>query len=264
VDLELNGRTAIVVASSRGIGKATALKLAQEGANVVMCARNGEELEAAAEEVAAVAGAERVLAVPTDVASLEDIQSLVARAVERFGGVEILVCSTGGPRPLNFMDISDEEWQRVIGSVLLSAIRLAREVVPHMQAAGWGRIVFITSTAAKQPLGNLVLSNATRPGIHGVAKTLATELGGSGITVNCVLPGIVRGERSEQIIDFRSEQQGRPAEEILEEVQEEIALRRRGEPHEIAAGILFLLSAQASYVTGISLSVDGGLTKSLF
>lgn len=264
MNLGLKDRTAIVVASSRGIGRATALALAAEGANVAMCARDEQELADAAAEVADRAEASRVLAVPADVTRLEDIERLVNMTVERFGGVQILTASTGGPRPGDFLGIADDTWENVFRSVLLSAVRLSRAVFEHMREAGFGRIVFLTSTAAKQPLGDLVLSNATRPGLHGLAKTLATEYGPYGITVNCVCPGIVTGDRSEEIITYRSRQNGRDAGEILKEIEGEIPLGRRGLTHEIAAGIAFLVSEPASYITGATLSVDGGLTKSLF
>jgi 3-oxoacyl-[acyl-carrier protein] reductase len=264
VNLDLAGRTAIVVASSQGIGRATAQTLAAEGANVVLCARGAEELERAAAEIAAVHGEDRVLAVPTDLTSGADIEALVARAIERFGGVDILVASTGGPPPTPFMDVTDEEWSATFDSILLSAARLVRAVVPSMRDGGWGRILFVTSTAAKQPLTHLVLSNATRPGVHGLAKTLSQELGADGITVNCVCPGIVKGTRAEQIFTYRSEHQGITTDAVQNEIRETIPLGRVATPQDLATAITFLASEPASYITGTSLSVDGGLCKSTF
>jgi 3-oxoacyl-[acyl-carrier protein] reductase len=264
VNLGLSGRTAIVVASSQGIGRATAETLAAEGANVVLCARGAEELDRAATEIAEAHGADRVLAVPADVRSGADIEALVAKATAAFGGVDILVASTGGPPPTPFMEVTDEEWSATFDSILLSAARLVRAVVPSMREGGWGRILFVTSTAAKQPLAHLVLSNATRPGVHGLAKTLSQELGEDGITVNCVCPGIVKGTRAEQIFSYRSERQGVTTEAVQAEIRETIPLNRVGTAQDLASAIAFLASEPASYITGTSLSVDGGLCKSTF
>lgn len=264
MNLGLDGRTAIVVASSQGIGRATAETLAAEGANVVLCARGEEELERTAAVIAAAHGDDRVLAVPTDVTSGPAVEALVARAIERFGGVDILVASTGGPPPTPFMDVTDEAWSATFDSILLSAARLVRGVVPSMREGGWGRILFVTSTAAKQPLAHLVLSNATRPGVHGLAKTLSQELGGDGITVNCVCPGIVKGTRAEQIFTYRSEHQGITKAAVQAEIREAIPLGRVASAQDIANTITFLASEPAAYITGTSLSVDGGLCKSTF
>lgn len=261
--LGLTGRTAIVVASSRGIGRATAMSFADEGANVVLCARDPDELGQAAAEISTAHGSERVLAVRTDVTVAQDIKDLVTRTIERFGAVDILVASTGGPPPIPFMDVTDEQWQASFDSILLSAARLVRAVVPSMREAGWGRILFVTSTAAKQPLPFLVLSNATRPGVHGLAKTLSQELGGDGITVNCVCPGIVQGTRAEEILNYRSQREGITAEELEANVRQTIPLGRVATVQDLASALTFLASEPASYITGQSLSVDGGLSKSV-
>jgi len=264
MDLGLGGRTALVAASSRGIGRATADVLVREGANVVLCAREPEALAQAAAELGRIAGAERVLAVSADLSDAREIERLVDESHERFGPVSIVIASTGGPPPRAFLQTSDADWTAVFDGVLLSAIRLVRAFSADMRALGWGRIVFITSTAAKQPMPHLVLSNATRPGLHGLSKTLALELAQDGITVNCVLPGVVEGTRAAQIVSHKAAAAGSAPEEVETEVLATIPLGRLGRTEEIASGIAFLVSEQASYITGVSLSVDGGLCKSIF
>lgn len=264
MDLGITGRTAIVAASSKGIGRATAETLAREGVNVVLCAREEETLRRAEQELAEIAGADRVLAVPTDVGDAAAVARLVDATRERFGPVGILVASTGGPPPRSFLDTSDEDWRRVLDGVVLSAVRLVRAVVPDMQSVGWGRIVFLTSTAAKQPLQHLVLSNATRPGLHGLAKTLSQELAADGITVNCLLPGVVEGTRAAEILEHKKQKSGASEDQVEAEVRAMLPLGRMGYSREIADAITFLVSERASYITGVSLSVDGGLAKSTF
>lgn len=262
MDLGLKGKAALVVAASKGMGKACAMGLAGEGARVVMCARGEAALHEAAAEVKRKTGAE-VLAVPADAARAEDIRRVVARAVEAFGGVHILIASAGGPPPGPFEQMSDEQWQAAFAQLHLSAVRLIREVVPHMRRAGWGRILTIQSSSVKQPVDGLMLSNGIRPAVAGLFKTLAADLAKDGITVNVVLPGRIMTDRVIQHQTELARRAGRTLEEQLAVSAAEIPVGRIGTPEEFANMVVFLASERASYVTGAVIQVDGGLIKSV-
>ena len=188
MDLGLAGKVALVTAASKGMGKACAMGLAAEGAKIVMCARTESDLKTAAEDVRAKTKAE-VLAMPADVTKKDDVAALVDRAMQSFGGVDILVANAGGPPRGYFEDMTDEQWQGAFDMSLLSVVRLVRGVLPSMKARRWGRILTIQSVSVKQPIPELLLSNAVRPGVAGMMKTLAGQLGKDGITVNTVCPG---------------------------------------------------------------------------
>ena len=258
MDLGLTGKVALVTAASKGMGKACAMGLAAEGARIVMCARTESELKAAAEEIRAKTKAE-VEAMPADVTKKEDVAALVDRALTRFGGVDILVANAGGPPRGYFEDMTDEQWQGAFDVSLLSVVRLVRGVLPSMKARGWGRILTIQSVSVKQPIPELLLSNAVRPGVAGMMKTLAGQLGKDGITVNTVCPGKIMTDR------FLSGQKlsGLPREEYLTRAVEDVPLRRIGTPEEFANVVVFLASERASYVTGLAIQVDGGVVRGL-
>ncbi len=260
MDLGLKGKVAIVAGSSKGLGKAVALELAREGASVVICSRNETALLEAAQEIGTQTGMQ-VLALPADVAKPADVESLVSRTVARFGRVDILVNNAGGPPPGTFETLGDEEWAKAIELNLLSAVRLSRAVLPHMKKAGGGRIINITSLAAKEPMDGLILSNSARAGVLGLAKTMSQELGKYNITVNSVLPGWHLTDRVAQTQKFKSEQQKRPIEEIQAEVTKSIPLGRMGQPEDLAAAVAFLASDRAGYISGVALLVDGGLSR---
>lgn len=194
MDLGLTGRVALVTAASKGMGKASAMGLAAEGAKVVMCARTESDLKSAAEEIRARTRAE-VLAIPADVTKKDDVTALVDRAVNAFGHIDILVANAGGPPRGYFEDMTDEQWQGAFDVSLLSVVRLVRGVLPSMKARRWGRILTIQSVSVKQPIPELLLSNAVRPGVAGMMKTLAGQLGKDGITVNTVCPGKIMTDR---------------------------------------------------------------------
>ena len=262
MDLGIKGRAALVVAASKGMGKACALGLAAEGARVVMCARGEAGLHEAAAAVKHATGAE-VLAVPADVARAEDIRRVVAKTVEAFGSVDILVANAGGPPPGPFDQMTDEQWQAAFEQVHLSTVRLIRAVLPHMRRGAWGRILAIQSSSVKQPVEGLVLSNGIRPAVAGLFKTLAVDLAKDGITVNLVLPGRIMTDRFIEHQTDRARRAGLTLEQQMALAATDIPAGRIGTPEEFASMVVFLASARASYVTGSVIQVDGGLIKSV-
>jgi len=262
MDLGIKGKTALVVAASKGMGKASALGLAAEGARVVMCARGEAALKDAAAEVKQKTGAE-VLALAADASRAADISKVVAEANRAFGGVDILVANVGGPPPGPFEAMTDEHWKAAFEQVHLSTVRFMREVLPHMKQARWGRILAIQSSSVKQPVDGLVLSNGIRPGIAGLFKTLAGDLAPHGITVNLVLPGRIMTDRFREHQTDRATRSGVTLEKQMELSSADIPMGRIGTPDEFAAMVVFLASARASYVTGTAVQVDGGLIRSV-
>jgi 3-oxoacyl-[acyl-carrier protein] reductase len=247
MDLGLGGRTAVVCGASSGLGLAAAEALSAEGANVAMLARRREELELHANRLGA-------LAVRGDVSNAADLERLVERTVQAFGGIDILVWNSGGPPPGTAVDITDERLEAAFELLLLPAVRLVRLTLPLLRESSAGRIVFITSGAVKEPTDHLALSNTVRPGVVGYAKTLSRELGSEGITVNCVAPGRIDTPRMIEVYG----EDGPPPEELAR-----IPLGRLGTAREFGDVVCFLASDRAAYVTGITLPVDGGATRTL-
>ena len=262
MDLGLKNKIALVAASSQGLGRAVAEELAAEGASLVLCARDQKTLTETAAAIAESTNA-HVLAVPADVTIVDDIKRLVAAGIERFGRIDILVTNAGGPPAGRFEQLTHEQWEQAIRLTLLSAVELARQVLPGMKARRWGRILNITSIAVKQPVENLLLSNSLRAGLTGFARTLANEVASDGITVNNVLPGYTRTERLDELAQMMAQKQGISPNEFRAKWEQEIPMGRLGEPHEFAALVAFLASERASYITGTSIQVDGGWTRSL-
>ena len=256
MDLGLNGRAAIVAASSKGLGKASALALAREGARVTVCARTGADLRAAAEEIRRETGAE-VLAVPADLTTAEGISSVVAQTAGRFGGVDVLVNNSGGPALGKFADFTDDDWRRAFEVVTLNFVRFVREVVPHMRAKRWGRIVGIQSSSVKQPVEGIDLSNGIRPGIAGLMKALMPDLAKDGITINLVLPGSFLTERIIPGAGVSPEADAK-LQEQLAPVAARIPVGRFGDPAELGSLVAFLASRQAAFITGAVYQIDGG------
>ncbi len=260
MDLGLNGRVALVTAASRGLGLASAKALAAEGASVVICARGPQQLEIARREVeAAAASGARVEAIALDVAVAEAPKQLVGIARERFGQLDVLVTNAGGPPPGGFETVGDAEWERAFQLTLMSVVRLVREALPLLRASGQGRIVNLVSTSVKQPIDNLLLSNALRAAVIGLAKTLSREVGGSAITVNNVLPGIILTDRQRELRGAEAARRGISFEQAIAEAGRGVPLGRIGKPEEVGALVAFLASAPAAYITGTSIQVDGGL-----
>jgi 3-oxoacyl-[acyl-carrier protein] reductase len=262
MDLGLKNKVALVAAGSRGLGRAVAEELAAEGASLLLCARDAQTLAETAAAIAESSGA-HVLAVPADVTVIDDIKRLVEAGIERFGRIDILVTNAGGPPAGTFDKLTREQWDEAIRLTLLSAVELARQVLPGMKERRWGRIINITSIAVKQPVDGLLLSNSLRAGLTGFARTLANEVAPDGITVNNVLPGYTRTERLEHLVEFMAEKQGISVDDFRGTWEKEIPMGRLGDPRELAATVAFLASERASYITGTSIQVDGGWIRSL-
>lgn len=262
MDLGLKGKVALVAAASQGLGKAVATGFASEGCRVAICARNQEALDATAREIEEGTEAE-MLAVRADVSQAKDIENLVARTIERFGGIDILVSNAGGPPTGPFVELGEEEWQQAISLTLLSAARLARAVISTMRTRGGGSIIFMTSFAAKEPTDNVLLSNSLRAAVHGLSKTLANELGPLGIRVNAVMPGWILTDRMHEVVRSQAERAGQSLEQALQARATSNPLRRLGQPEEFANLVVFLASERASYITGASVPVDGGYLRAL-
>lgn len=262
MDLGIRGKVALVGASSQGLGRAVARELAAEGASIVLCARGADALERARAEIAAGTGA-AVLAVRADLSRGEAAREVVAQTMERFGRVDILVTNTGGP-PSGLFEAHDAAaWQAAYELLLRAPLELVRGVLPGMKERRWGRIITITSIAVKQPVEGLVLSNSLRAAVAGLARTLANEVGGDGITVNNVLPGYTRTDRVVELARATATRLGVPESEVYARWEREIPMRRLGDVAEFAALVAFLASERASYLTGQSIAVDGGWIRSL-
>jgi 3-oxoacyl-[acyl-carrier protein] reductase len=262
MDLGLKTRVALVAASSQGLGLATAEAFAAEGCRVAMCARNDQTLQAAAEKIRKQHSVE-VLAQALDVADATAVANFVAAVATKFGSVDICVTNAGGPPAKGFLATTLDDWQRAIDLNFLSAVYFAREVIPHMQRQHWGRIITITSITTKQPVADLVLSNAVRAAIVGLVKSLANEFGKDGILVNNVGPGFTATDRLKELAKARSAASGRSEEEIFDAWAADAPLKRLGDPREVAETIVWLASERASYVTGQTILVDGGMYKGL-
>jgi 3-oxoacyl-[acyl-carrier protein] reductase len=263
MDLGLQDKVAIVMAASKGLGRACATALAAEGARVTIGARGTQALEKTAQEIQK-ATRSQVMAVPTDVTKAEDVEAIVAATVGEFGRIDILVNNAGGPPAGNFASFGDAQWQAAFELNLLSTVRLVRLVLPHMRKTGSGRIITIVSTSVKQPIDGLLLSNAIRSGVVGLAKTLSVELAPDNITVNNVCPGRILTDRLRQIYHINERvQQGVSEEAVLKEMAQDVPMGRVGMPEELGALVAFLASQQAAYITGTTIQVDGGLVRSL-
>lgn len=262
MDLGLKGRVVIVTGASQGMGRAAANAFAAEGAAVAICARNQKALQAAATDIQRVPGAQ-VFAQTADVTDFEAVKRFIAEVVRKFGRIDVCVANSGGPPAKNFLSTTPEEWQRAAEVNFLSFVNLAREVFPHMQRNHWGRFITITSISVKQPVPDLILSNAVRASVVGLVKSLANEFGKDGILVNNVAPGYTATERLNELAGTRALAAGASLKEIYESWAAEIPLRRIGKPEEIADAIVWLASERASYITGQTILVDGGIYKGL-
>ena len=262
MDLGLEDKVALVLAASKGLGRAVATELAREGARVMISSRDEDALARTAAEVSEETNGE-IEYHAADITRAEDVQALISRVSDRLGGVDVLVNNTGGPPAGTFDDFDDEGWQSAFELVLLSLIRAVRGVLPSMRERGGGRIVNIASSSVKQPIENLILSNTFRAGIAGLAKSLAIELGPDGILVNTIGPGCISTARSRSMDASKAEALGVSVEEVRGQVEAQIPLGRYGTPEELARVATFLASPANSYVTGQAILVDGGMVRAL-
>lgn len=261
MDLQVTGKTALVVASSQGLGKAVAHELAKEGANVMLTSRNEDRLIEAKEEIERDA-VEKVSYVAADITKPDDIHRLVTRTREEFGPITILVNNAGGPPAGTFEKFTDEDWQKAFELNLLSFIRIIREVLPDMKEGG-GHILNNASASVKEPLDNLILSNVFRLGISGLSKSLAQELAQYTILVNTIGAGRIATERVASLDQTNAQKKGKTVEDVREDIEKSLPLKRYGQPSEFAKVAAFLVSGANTYMTGQTLLVDGGMVKAI-
>ncbi|HMI57052.1 MAG TPA: SDR family oxidoreductase [Gemmatimonadaceae bacterium] len=262
MDLGIRGKVALVAASSRGLGRASAEALAAEGVDLVLCARGEAALRATAADIRRTAGV-RVVDVVADVATQAGISAVLSAGEREFGRVDILVTNGGGPPAGPFESHTPEAWDAAVRNTLMSVVELVRGVLPGMRERRWGRIVNVTSIAVKQPVDNLILSNSVRAAVTGFARTLANEVAPFGVTVNNVMPGFTRTARVEELAARTATLKGTTPDAAFAAWESQIPMGRLGEPAEFGAMVAFLCSTLASYTTGASIPVDGGWIKSL-
>lgn len=262
MDLELKNKVAVVGGASKGLGRACAEALAEEGAKIVMCSRTQADLEQAAQDIRAKTKAD-IFVFAGDLDHYETIRKLIAATVERYGRLDVLVNNSGGPPLAEAHNATEEQWATAVQRSLLFFARMCREALPHMKSQGGGRIINILASTVYQPIPNLALSGATRMGVAAYAKSLSEEVAKDGILVNNVCPGALLSERMLSNTKARAEKQGISLEKALALRANEIAVGRIGEPRELAYLVAFLASGKSSYITGTTIRVDGGLVRSV-
>jgi 3-oxoacyl-[acyl-carrier protein] reductase len=262
MDLGLKGKRALVLAASRGLGYACARGLAQEGCHLVICSRDDARIQAAADRIRTETGA-KVEALAADVSTGAEAERLVAAAASAYGGLEILVHNAGGPPAGQFHTVNEAQWKQAFEQNMMSFVRSVTAAVPEMKKAGYGRILTIASSSIKQPIPNLMLSNAFRAGVWGIAKTLSQELGPQGILVNVIAPGRIDTERIAELDQANATRTGTPVEAVRKASVASIPAGRLGTPEEFANLVVFLASAKASYISGQGIFVDGAAGTSL-
>ncbi len=255
-------RIALVAAASKGLGRASAAALARAGHDLVVCARTRDAIDRAAREIAEETG-RIVVPVVADVSKPEDVERVVAAAVERFGALHVVVSNGGGPRPGTFASLDEAAWRDAIDGTLMSTVRLFRAAIPHLTSAHFGRLIVITSSSVREPIAGLLLSNVTRPALAGLCKTLSKELGPLGITVNNVAPGSFDTDRIAHVHGHVAATEGITIDEARRRAEASIPLHRLGDPRELGAVVAFLASEAASYVSGQTIFVDGGKSAAL-
>ena len=262
MDLGLAGRVAVIGGGSKGLGRACADSLSKEGANLVICSRNAEDLDHTAKEINSTFGVD-VLPVAANLSRLEDIQTLIKATVDHFGRLDILVNNSGGPPAGRAADTTDEVWHQSIEMALMFFIRMSREAVPHMKQGKWGRIVNVLASSVYQPIDNLVTSGVTRMGAVAFAKSLADEVGRDNILVNNVAPGYLLTDRMMHIFETRANETGANVEDLLQAHSATIPVGRLGRPEELGDLVTFLTSDKNTYTTGATILVDGGVVRSV-
>lgn len=263
MNLELKGKTAFVAGASNGIGKAIAKELAKEGCDLMLCARSEEALRSLAMHIRN-SYQTKCSFTTIDLSAPRDIERGLRETFEQYNSIDILITNSGGPPAGIFESINEKQWEHAFQNTLMHVVRLARGFIPGMKKHTWGRIINITSVSAKQPIERLLLSNVFRPAVTGLAKTLSVELASFHITVNNVAPGYTLTSRMEELFTDRAAKENVPIDEVRDGVINKTALHRLASPEEIAHAVVFLASERASYITGVTLQVDGGYIKSLF
>jgi 3-oxoacyl-[acyl-carrier protein] reductase len=263
MELGLRDKVAAIAAASQGLGKAIAHRLAQEGAHIAICARTASDLKKTAAEIQRATNA-HVLEVSVDLATPEGAREFITKTTDEFGSLDILVTNSGGPPGGSFAQFTDSDWEKAFQLLILSTVRLCREALPYLQKSHAGRIIHVTSTSVKQPIPHLLLSNALRPAVIGLAKSLALELAPYGITVNSVCPGSTSTQRLEEIFAARAKELGASAEDVRNYWLKDIPMGRFGKPEELAALVAFLVSEHAGFITGVAIQADGGQVRGIF
>jgi 3-oxoacyl-[acyl-carrier protein] reductase len=264
MDLGIKDRVAMVAAASKGIGLAAATALAKEGCRVSICSRDRASLGTARAKILAEAPGAAVHVFPCDVTKAEELEAWHRATAGELAPVDILVTNTGGPPAAKFLDLSDEQWRRGIDLTLMNVVRLSRLVLTRMRERRWGRIIHLTSLTAKQPIALLTISSTLRAGLSALTKTMSNEFSREGVLVNAVVPGHILTARQVELNEIRSKQEGISLEDYALRVQQAIPIGRYGEPREIGEVVAFLASERASYITGATIQVDGGLIQSTF
>jgi 3-oxoacyl-[acyl-carrier protein] reductase len=262
MELGLKGKRAIVMAASRGLGYASALGLAREGCQLIVCSRDQQRIDAAAAAIKKETGA-NVMALEADVSSASEAKRLVDAAVSAYGGLEIVVHNAGGPPAGETLQMSEEQWQKAFEQNMLSFTRIVGAAAPEMRKAGYGRVITIASSSIKQPIPNLALSNALRAGVWGIAKTLSRELASQGILVNVIAPGRIDTERIAELDQANAQKNGKSVEDVRKASIGGIPIGRLGRPEELANLVVFLASEAGSYITGQAITVDGAAGTAL-
>lgn len=262
MDLHLKGRVAAVAASSAGLGFATAHALAEEGCKIALCGRRADKLEDAAAQIWQETGA-KIFTVNLDISDTVNARRFVRETAEHFGGLDIVVANAGGPPSGVFTQMTETQWQDALRTNFLATVAMFHEALPYVQKSDQGRLVAITSLSGKQPMPNLVLSNAARAAVHGMVKTLSREVAASGVTVNAVCPGHIQTDRQIELAEHAAAREGISTEEVLSRRAQGVPLARIGDPMELGATIAFLCSKQAAYISGVALLVDGGVFAGL-
>ncbi|QQK76187.1 SDR family oxidoreductase [Salicibibacter cibarius] len=262
MDLHIYNKAALVLAGSKGLGKAIAAELAREGANVIIASRDEEQLEQTAGEIRQETGSDVQYAI-CDLTKEDDIKAAINKTVDQYGTVDILINNSGGPKAGGFDDVNAADWQNAYELNLLSYVRATEAVLPHMKKQQNGRIVNITSSSIKESLDGMVLSNTFRAGVLGLTKSLASEYAGDNIFVNTVGPGRIATDRVASLDELKASKQNKDRETVRKESEARIPAGRYGEPGEFAKTVVFLASQANSYVTGEAMLVDGGLVKAL-
>lgn len=265
MNLNLSDKNAMVCASSQGLGKAAALELAKEGANLAICSRDQKRINKVRDEILKQLENEvEILALKIDLDNSKEIEEFHLRATEHFDAVDILVNNNGGPPPSSFEKLTDADWEKAFNSTMMSCIRLSKLVIPKMKQKNWGRIINISSVSVKTPVTGLFLSNSLRMGVLGWAKALSDEIAPFGITVNTVCPGYTKTERVEAILDAQSKSSDLTKKDIEKSIAENIPMKRVGEAEDLAGLITFLASEKANYMTGLAVQVDGGSARTFY